>query len=93
MYLRLKYPVMKVSYVVAVGIVVLFVVLFALDYLRPPAGENKEPELNEAPVPTPADSLEPVHQGNIMKSGNSTRDVFKALAEGDTTDTVMKLRK
>ena len=84
---------MKVSYVVAVGIVVLFVVLFALDYLRPAVEKDKAPERVLVTDSVPADSLESVHQGNIMKSGNSTRDVFKALAEGDTTDTVMKLTK
>ena len=34
----------------------------------------------EPPVLTQRDSLEPVHEGDIIKSGNSTRDVFKALA-------------
>ena len=79
---------MKVSYVVAIGVVVLFVLLFVLDYVHTSAPEGKKPESKEMSISTPSDStpsdsLESVHKGDIIKNGNSTRTVFEALADDD----------
>ena len=77
---------MKVSYLVAIGVVVLFGLLFVLDYAHNSDQEAKKPDFQQPPVLTQRDSLVPIHKGDIIKSGNSTRDVFKALADGDTTN-------
>lgn len=74
---------MKVSYLVAIGVVVLFGMLFILDYLHPSAPEGKMPDSKQTPVSTRSDSLAPIHKGDIIKNGNSTRDVFEALADDD----------
>lgn len=74
---------MKVSYLVAIGVVVLFALLFVLDYVHTSAPEGKKPDSKQISVATPSDSLEPIHKGDIIKNGNSTRTVFEALADDD----------
>ena len=77
---------MKVSYWVAIGVVVLFALLFVLDYVHTSAPEGKKPDSKQISVATPSDStpsdsLELIHKGDILKNGNSTRTVFEALAD------------
>lgn len=76
---------MKVSYLVAIGVVVLFGLLFVLDYLHSSAPEGTKPDSKQIPVSIQSDSLAPIHKGDIIKNGNSTRDVFEALADDDKT--------
>lgn len=75
---------MKISYLVAIGVVVLFGLLFVLDYRHTSAPERKKPDSQQTPVSTRSDSLAPIHKGDIIKK-NSTRDIFEALADGDET--------
>jgi len=77
---------MKVSYLVAIGIVVLFVLFFVLDYVQTSAPESKKPDILRTPVSIRPDSLGPIHKGDIIKQ-QSTRDIFEALADDDKTDT------
>lgn len=86
LYFSPKYLAMKVSYLVAIGVVVLFALLFVLDYVHTSAPEGKKPDSKQASVSTQSDSLAPIHKGDIIKNGNSTRDVFKALADDDKTN-------
>ncbi len=78
---------MKVSYLVAIGVVVLFALFFVLDYVHTAAPGGKESDSLQIPVSSQSDSLAPIHKGYIFKNGNSTRDVFKALADDDKTST------
>ena len=73
---------MKVSYLVAIGIVVLFGLFFVLDYVHTAAPEGTKPDSLQIPLSTPSDSLEPIHTGDIIKQ-QSTRDIFEALADDD----------
>ena len=81
---------MKVSYLVAIGVVVLFALLFVLDYAHTSGPEAKKADSKRAPVSIQCDTLMPIHKGNMIKNGNSTRDIFKALASDDTT--ILKIR-
>ena len=83
LYFSPKYPVMRVSHLVAVGVVVLFALLFVLDYVHTSAPADKKTDSLQTPVAVRSDSLAPLHTGDIIKSGNSTRAVFKALATDD----------
>lgn len=85
-YLSPKDPAMRVSYIVAIGMVVLFALLFVLDYVHTSAPADKEADSLRTAVSTPSDSLEPLHKGDIIKQ-QSTRDIFEALADDDKTDT------
>lgn len=87
LYFGPKYPAMRVSYLVAIGVVVLFALFFVLDYVHTAAPEGKKPDSPQTQVSTQSDSLAPIHKGDIIKNGNSTRDVFKALADDDKADT------
>lgn len=75
---------MKISYLVAIGVVVLFGLLFVLDYLHTSAPERKKPDSKQTQVSTPSDSLAPIRKGDIIKK-NSTRDIFEALTDDDKT--------
>ncbi|MEC3881219.1 hypothetical protein [Parapedobacter sp. 10938] len=76
---------MRVSYLVAIGVVVLFALFFVLDYVHTSAPEGEKADSLQTPVSIQPDSLAPIHKGDIIKNGNSTRDVFKALADDDKT--------
>ena len=80
---------MKVSYLVAIGIVVLFGLFFVLDYLHTSAPAGKTPDSMHTPVSTLPDSLDSMHTGDIIKQ-QSTRDIFEALADDDKTNPDMK---
>lgn len=80
---------MKVSHLVAIGIVVLFGLFFVLDYLRTSAPAGRTPDSMQMPVLAQPDSLEPIHKGDIIKQ-QSTRDIFEGLADDDKTNPDMK---
>ena len=77
---------MKVSYLVAIGVVLLFCLLFVFDYVYTSAPEITKPDSQQTPVSISHDTLAPLHKGRMIKNGNSTRDIFEALAADDTTN-------
>ncbi|MGV3764398.1 hypothetical protein [Parapedobacter sp.] len=77
---------MRISYLVAIGVVVLFALFFVLDYVHTSAPEAKKTDALPTSVSTPPDSLELIHTGDIIKQ-QSTRDIFKTLVGDDKTDT------
>ncbi|HWK98840.1 MAG TPA: hypothetical protein VNQ55_02785 [Parapedobacter sp.] len=80
---------MKVSYLIAIGIIVLFGLFFVLDYLHTSAPAGTPPDSTQTPVSAQPDSLDSIHTGDIIKQ-QSTRDIFKALADDDKTNPDMK---
>lgn len=76
---------MKVSYLIAIGIVVLFGLLFVLDYLHTSAPTDNKPDSTQTLDSIQSDSLEPMHKGNMIKQ-QSTRDIFEALGDDDKTN-------
>ena len=80
---------MKVSYLVAICIVVLFGLFFVLDYLHTSAPEGTSPDSMQTPISTQPDSLEPIHKGDIIKQ-QSTRDIFDALTDDDKANPDIK---
>lgn len=80
---------MKVSYLVAIGIIVLFGLFFVLDYLHTSAPAGTPSDSTQTLVSAQPDSLDSIHTGDIIKQ-QSTRDIFKALADDDKTNPDMK---
>ena len=80
---------MKVSYLVAIGIIVLFGLFFVLDYVHTSAPAGTPSDSTQTPVSVQPDSLDSIHTGDIIKQ-QSTRDIFKALADDDKTNPDMK---
>jgi len=80
---------MKVSYLVAIGIIVLFGLFFVLDYVHTSAPVGPRHDSTQTPVSAQPDSMDSMHTGDIIKQ-QSTRDIFDALAGDDTTNPDMK---
>lgn len=74
---------MKGSYLVAIGLVVLFALFFVLDGIHTSAPAGKKTDSTQTPVSIQPDSLKPIHKGDIIKK-KSTRDIFEALADDKT---------
>lgn len=65
----------------------LFALLFVLDYVNTSAPAGRTADSLHTPGPTRPDSMALTRKGDIIKTGNSTRDVFNALADDAKTDT------